>query len=211
MNDQFDLKSTEKASYKLAAYGDGTADLSMGLVFLLLGLFPLTREILGPSWNVVFFLVVLGLVVAAQGMVRARLGPSRIGIVKFGPRVKNRVRIALLINVALALAMIAIWVLAARGWFPGTPYWLGQYGFEILVSLIVLLIIWGIAYTLELRRYYFYGVLLAAGFPIQASLTGIYEGAPWLVAGGIIFLIGVFLLARFLKEYPPLNEDQEVS
>jgi len=208
MNANYDLKQTEKASFKLAAYGDGTTDLSMGLIFLLLGLFPLTRELLGPSWNVLFFLVVLSLVVVTQGWVSKMLGPSRIGIVKFGPRVKNRMRVSLLITVTLAIVMIAAWVLAVRGWFPGTPDWLGQYGFEILVSLIVLLIMWGIAYSLGLRRYYLYGILLAAGFPIQAA-TSVYEGLPWLVAGGIILVIGAFLLIRFLKQYPPLDEGEE--
>jgi hypothetical protein len=208
MNAQIDLNGIEKTSFKLAAYGDGTTDLSMGLVFLLLGAYPLTRELLGPAWNMLFFLVFGGLIVAAQYLVRTRLGPSRIGLVKFGPRVKNRLRVALLITVSLALIMIAAWALAARGWFASTPLWLNSYGFEILVSFIVLMIMWGIAYALGLRRYYFYGLLLAAGFPIQAA-TSLYDGLPWLVAGGIIFLIGLYLLARFLKQYPPLDEGEE--
>ena len=202
MNKPINLTRAEKDSFRLAAYSDGTTDLSMGLIFALLGIFPLTRQLLGPTWNAVIFLVLLGSIVVAQGLIRKRLAPSRIGIVTFGPRIKNRVRIALLINIILAAAMIVTWALAARGWFPGTPTWLGQYGFEILVSLIVLFILWGIAYALDLKRYYLYGVLLAAGFPLQASLS-IYEGTPWLAAGGIIFSIGIYLLIRFLNQYPP--------
>lgn len=209
MNTQIDLKQTEKASYRLAAYGDGTADLALGMTFLLLGLYPLTRAAFGPSWNMLFFLAVLGAIVGIQTWARSRLAPSRIGIVKFGPRVKNRLRLALLVTILLAAAMIATWALSARGWFPGTPAWLGAYGFEIIVSLIVLAIMWSMAYTLELTRYYFYGLLLAAGFPLQAAMT-VYEGIPFLTAGGIIAVIGAVLLARFLKQYPPLDAGEEV-
>jgi hypothetical protein len=208
MNAKLDLKRTEKASYRLAAYGDGTSDLALGLTFLLLGLYPLTRAAFGPDWNMLFFLAVLGSIVGLQFWVRYRLGPSRLGIVEFGPRVKNRLRLALVITILLAGAMIATWVLSARGWFPGTPGWLGAYGFEIIVSLIVLAIMWGMAYTLELTRYYFYGLLLAAGFLLQAALP-IYEGLPFLAAGGIIAIIGAVLLIRFLQKYPPLDPEEK--
>ena len=40
MSTNLDLKQTEKASYRLAAYADGTGDLSLGLVFILLGVLP---------------------------------------------------------------------------------------------------------------------------------------------------------------------------
>jgi hypothetical protein len=207
MSTNLDLKQTEKASYRLAAYADGTADLSLGLVFILLGLYPLSRAAFGPDWNMLFFLAVLGLIVLIQSLVKKRLGAARIGIVKFGARVKNRVRISLLITVALSALMIATWALAARGWFPSTPKWLGSYGFEILVSLIVLVIMWGMAYSLDLKRYYLYGVLLAVCFPLQAFLP-IDEGAPFLAAGAIITVSGTVLLTRFLKAFPAVGESE---
>jgi hypothetical protein len=80
----------------------------------------------------------------------------------------------------------------------------------ILVSLVVLGIFWGIAYTLELRRYYLYGVMLALGFPVQASLDGVFEGAAFLAAGLIITVIGAVLLSRFLKAYPIAGSGEEV-
>jgi hypothetical protein len=209
MNANLDLKSTEKASFKLAAHADGTADISLGLVFMLLGIFPLTRAALGPSWNMVFYLAMLGIIVFTQTRVRARLLPDRIGVVKFGEKVKKRKMVALLITIVLAALMIATWVLSARGYFIPSS-WLGQYGFDILVALVILGIFWGIAYTLELRRYYLYGLMLAVGFPIQALLTGIYEGTPFLAAGLIITIIGAVLLNRFLKAYPVADSGQEV-
>jgi len=207
MNAKIDLKQTEKASFRLAAYADGTADLSLGLVFLLLGLYPLTRELFGVYWNFPFFLLVLGAIVAAQVWVKKRLTPSRIGIVTLGERFKKRSRLALLITVILLILTTLTWVGAARGTFLSLPAWMGRYGVEIIVSLIVLAIFWGMAYSLELQRYYLYGVLLAAGFPLQAILP-VYDGLPWLVAGGIITAVGAVLMARFLKQYPEVSEEE---
>jgi len=207
MNAKIDLKQTEKASFRLAAYADGTADLSLGLVFLLLGLYPLTRELFGVYWNFPFFLLVLGAIVAAQVWVKKRLTPSRIGIVTLGERFKKRSRLALLITVILLILTTLTWVGAARGTFLSLPAWMGRYGVEIIVSLIVLAIFWGMAYSLELQRYYLYGVLLAAGFPLQAILP-VYDSLPWLVAGGIITAVGAVLMARFLKQYPEVSEEE---
>lgn len=207
MNKNLDLKQTERNSFKLATYADGTADLSLGLAFLLLGIYPFTREQLGPVWNFPVFLVVLGLIVFAQYRVKSRLAPTRIGIVKLGQRVQKQFKVALLVMVILLTLTVLTWVGVGRG-IHFAPDWWGSYTFEILVALVTLAIFWGIAYTLEMQRYYFYGVLLAACFPLQQILP-IYEGVPYLAAGGIITGIGAYLLVRFLEKYPPAEEQGE--
>jgi len=208
MSTNLDLKQTEKASYRLAAFGDGTADLTLGLSYILLGLYPISRAAFGPLLNAAFFLVVLYGIVFLTALIRKKLGPSRIGIVEFGDRIKKRGRYLTIITAILAALMILTWFLSSRDQFPDTSGWLGGYGFEFVVSLIVLVIlVGGLAYTLGVRRYYFYGVLLAACFPLQAFLP-FYEGAPFLAAGAIITFSGVVILARFLKKYPPLDEEE---
>jgi hypothetical protein len=208
MNKQLDLKNTEKASFKLATYTDGTADISLGLVFTLLGIYPFTRELLGPAWNFPLFLAALGLIVVFQMLVKRRLGPSRIGIVKLGGRIQKRLKASLLVMIALLALTVLTWVGAAGGFFATLPPLLGSYGMEIIVALIVLAIFWAIAYTLEMRRYYLYGVLLAVCFPLQQILS-IYDGTPYLIAGGIITGIGVYLMSRFLQEYPDAYANAE--
>ena len=207
MNNFIDLKKAEQASFKLAAYADGTSDLGLGLVYILLGIYPFTREQLGPAWNFPLFLGALGLVVLAQILTKNRLAPSRIGIVKLGPRVQARFKAALLVTIILLALTVLTWV----GLGPGldfAPAWLGQYTMEILVALIILSIFWSIAYALELTRFYFYGVLLAACFPLQQLLpVFVYEGIPFLAAGAIITGIGIYLLARFLKQFPEVKEE----
>ena len=209
MNTRIDLKSSEKASYKLATFADCTADLMVGLSLLLLDLFPLTRAALGPTCNALFFLVVLNAIAFVFSWGRKKLGFSRIGVVKFGALVKKRVWISGLITAALSAGMILIWILSSRGQFPNTSAWLGDYSIEIVVSVIVLMIlVGGLAYTFGVQRYYLFGILIAACFPLQ-QLLPVYEGTPFLAAGGIITLCGSVILAGFLKEYPPLDEGQE--
>ena len=211
MNNNLDLKQTERNSFKLAAYADGTSDLGLGLVFILLGIYPFTREQLGPVWNFPLFLAVLGLLVFAQYRLKSRLAPSRIGIVKLGPRIQKRFRSALLATIILLALTVLTWVGAADGIFFSLSAWLGRYGMEIIVALIMLSIFWGIAYTMEIQRFYFYGLLLAACFPLQHLLpVFVYEGIPYLAAGGIITGIGAYLLVSFLKRYPEVEEEEEV-
>jgi len=207
MNNSIDLKKAEQASFKLAAYADGTSDLGLGLVFLLLGVYPFTREHLGPVWTFPLFLAFLGVIVFAQIRVKNRLAPTRIGLVKLGPRVQKRFRSALLTTIILLALTVLTWVGVGRGiHFAST--WLGRYGMDIIIALILLSIFWGIAYTMELKRFYFYGVLLATCFPLQDLLpVSVYEGIPYLAAGGIITGIGVYLMARFLKQFPEVKEE----
>ncbi|MFN2113833.1 MAG: hypothetical protein ACK2TT_11995 [Anaerolineales bacterium] len=207
MNAKIDLKGTEKASWKLAAYSDGTADLSLGLVFLLLGVYPFTRELLGPVWNFPLFLLALGGVVALQLIVKRRVTFSRIGIVRLGERFQKRLKVAFLVMIALLVLTTLTWVGLGQGIQLSFPAWLGGYGMEIIVALIILAIFWGMAYALEMQRYYFYGVLLAAIFPLQ-QLLPVYDGLPSLIAGGIITAVGAVLMARFLKQYPEVSEEE---
>ena len=204
MNKDLDLKSTERNSFKLAAYADGTSDLSLGLVFILLGIYPFTREQLGPAWNFPLFLVALGAIVYAQLRVKKRVTPSRIGIVKLGERFKKRALVVLLVTAALFALTVLTWVGALDGILVSLSALMGRYGMEIIVVLVMLAIFWSMAYTLELPRYYFYGVLLAAGFPLQ-QLLPVYDGLPYLISGAIITGIGIYLMSRFLKLYPPAD------
>lgn len=208
MNAKLDLKSTEKASFRLAAYSDGTADLGLGLVFLLLGAYPFTRELLGVYWNFPLFLLALGLIVTAQILVKKRLTPSRIGIVSLGQRFKTRAKVSLLATAVLLVLTVLTWLGVGRGIIFAGPAWMGNYGVEIIAALVVLAIFWSMAYSLELPRYYLYGVMLAAIMPLQ-QLLPTYDGLPSLAAGGIITTVGIYLMVRFLLQYPPQNDGEE--
>ena len=208
MNAQIDLKQTERNSFKLATYADGLNDISLGLVMILMGIYPLTRELLGVNGNIIFSLGVLVVIFIGQFSLRARLAPSRIGLVMFGERIQKRIKTALLVGIILFFLTVGTWYLSSQGYFLPTPTWLGSYGFDILIALVVLGIFSVMAYTLELTRFYLYGLLLGATFPLQ-TLLPVYQGIPYFVSGAIMIGIGAVLLARFLREYPAVAADLE--
>ena len=208
MNNQIDLKSTERNSFKLAAYADGINDIVLGLVMILLGIYPFTRAAFGVNRNMIFFLVVLGIIVFAQSQVKKRLGPDRIGLVKFGDAAHKRLKVALLITTILLALTAVTWGLSGQGYLFTTPTWLGAYGFDIFFALAILAVFCAMAYTLEMTRYYLYGLLFGTSLLLQALMPeGRYEGLPMLLSGGIIVGIGVYLLTRFLKQFPAVAEE----
>ena len=211
MNAQLDLKGTEKASFKLAAYSDGIADIGLGLVVITLGIYPFTRELLGQGWNALLYLASVGLILFLQISVKNRLAPSRIGIVDFGKRANKRLRAFGLITAVLVALTALTWYLSAQGYFLPTAFpvsasWLGTYGFDILLAVVVLLIFSAMAYTLDLSRFYFYGLILGLSFPLQ-NLLPAYPRFPVLTAGIVIAAVGVVLLSRFLKDFPAVAAD----
>jgi hypothetical protein len=210
MNKNIDLKGTERASYKLAAHADGINDIALGLVLIMLGIFPFTRAAFGPSLNMLFFLVVLGIIAFAQTRIKARLTPERIGLVKFGQAAHKRLKVVLLITSVLLALTAVIWGLSGQGYFLPTPSWLGTYGFDIFFAIAILGIFSAMAYTLQLTRYYLYGLLFGASLLLKAFLSGRwFEGLPILLTGGIIIVIGAYLMSRFLKSYPPADADAD--
>jgi hypothetical protein len=212
MNAQIDLKSTAKASYKLAAFGDGLTDLTLGLVMIALGTFPLTRAAFGPSLNMLFFVLLLVGISAVLMGVRKRLVPSRLGLVTFGSASRKRLKTGLLITTLLLAVSAVLWGLAGQGWFLPSPSWLSSYGFDIFFALVILGIFCTMAYSLGVIRYYLYGLLFGASMLLQGiALEGLYEGVPMLAAGGIITAIGIYLLVQFLNRFPAVTETEEVK
>ena len=210
MNTNLNLKQTERESFKLATYTDGLSDIGLGLVMILMGIYPLTRQLLGVNGNMVFSLATLGLIFAGQVWAKKRLGPSRIGVVTFGERVQKRLKISLLIGIVLFFLVALTWHLSAQGYYLPKPSWLGSYGVDILIGLIVLAIFSGIAYTLEMTRFYLYGLLLGACFPFPEFFS-IYRGTPYFFAGAVMIGIGAALLARFLKTYPVADAEAQAK
>ena len=206
MNTNLDLKGTEKASFKLAAYSDGIADIGLGLVVITLAIYPFTRELLGVNWNALLYLGSVSLIIFLQTYVKNRLTPSRIGIVDFGKRATKRLLAFGLITAVLVVLMALTWYLSAQGYFLPSPAWMGTYGFDILLAVIVLLIFSAMAYTLDLPRFYFYGLILGLSFPLQALLP-VNPRFPVLAAGTVILAVGIVLLTRFLKKFPAVAAD----
>ena len=78
MSEQNLFKQVEQRTIQLINFEDGLWDLMLGLIFMALAVYPLTRQWLGPEWNLVLFLVVLGVVIFVQQVVRRRVSVGNV-------------------------------------------------------------------------------------------------------------------------------------
>ncbi len=209
MSEITDLRQIQRRIFQLTSFEDGLWDLLLGTIFMFLAIYPVTRQLLGPVWNLVLFLCLLALVVVAQLSVRHFVSEPRIGYVR--SRRSPGLRLLLIITVVMVLITFGLVVLTLLSPGNGTASSVpaeasSERGY--LVELIVLLGMGGLfsalGYLFGVTRLYFYGWMLGL-----ANLASIYmeHNAGWTfliplaIAAGIIIFIGFVLLVRFLRKY----------
>ena len=82
MADNSDFHQIQRRIAKLTTFKDGLWDLMLGGIFLLLAVYPVTRERFGPEANLALFLGVLALLVFAWFVLRYLISVPRIGHVE---------------------------------------------------------------------------------------------------------------------------------
>ncbi len=210
MSEITDFRQIQRRITQLTSFEDGFWDLLLGIIFLLLSIYPVTRERLGPEWNVALFLVLLALMVMVQLALRYFVSAPRIGYVV--PRRSEKLLIVLILTVGLVLITFGLLMLTllspSAESAPSLPTEASA-GRGYMVEFIVLLIMGGLfslmGYLFGVTRLYSYGWMLGL-----ANLASVYmkHSAGWTfhfpsaIAAGIILLIGFVLLIRFLRKYP---------
>jgi len=200
----------QRRTLRLVNYEDGLWGILLGLTFLALSLYPVTRRILGPEVNLGLFLVVLASLVLGLTFVRRSVSVPRIGIVKMRrtPQ-KTAITVALMVMVLATLGLVLV-TLLFPGWIPrmasfGPPAWLDDLKFDIVVTVVIVAVFSAMAYLFGVVRIYIYGWLIGPG-NLSSTALMLYAGYsfnfPLAVASGIIILIGVILLVRFVRRYP---------
>ncbi len=207
MSTKINLKEAERSTFKLATYTDGLNDISLGMVLILLSVYSMTRSALGPVLNAIFIISATLIVVGAISFIKNRLVPQRIGLVRFGPQVKQRLRIALILIVVLVIATLATWTLSAQDvlqepvW-ERLPQWVTDFDVDIVFSILIIAFFCVLAYSFRIFRFYLYGLLIGIGILIS-TIQSVYYGKqfdfPLAIAGLVILGIGIFLLIRFLN------------
>lgn len=208
MSNITDFRQIQRRTNQLMNFEDGFWDLLLGSIFMMLAIYPVTREILGPVWNLVLFLSVLALLVAVELLLRRYVSGPRIGYAQ--PRRSPKMHLVLVFTVLMVLltfGLVLVTLLSPES-VPSAPAEASP-GRSYLVELIVLLFMGvlfsALGYLYGVTRLYFYGWMLGL-----ANLASIYmvHNAGWTVliplamAAGIILLIGFVLLVRFLRKYP---------
>jgi hypothetical protein len=214
MSEMTDFRQIQRRITQLTSFEDGFWDLLLGSIFLLLSIYPVTRERLGPEWNIVLFLGVLGLLVVGQLVARHLVSGPRIGYVV--PQRSPKLRLVVIIIVGLVLITFGLLMLTFLGpgadSAPSPSVSSDERGY--LVEFITLFVLGGLfslmGYLFGAGRLYFYGWMV--GIANLASVYMVHTAGwtfllPMAIAAGIILLIGCVRLARFLQKYPvPVGE-----
>lgn len=210
MSEPYDLRQIQRRTVQLITFEDGLWDLLLGITFMLLAIYPVTRELLGPLWNLVLFLGLLALFVTGQLVVRHLVSEPRIGYVR--PRRSPKRRLLFVIAVVMVLITFGLVMLTFFSSGNGTTSTVpaeSSSARSYLVELITLLALGALfsamGYLFGVTRLYFYGWTIGLAY-----LASIYmeHNAGWTfliplaIAAGIILLTGFVLLVRFLRKFP---------
>ena len=210
MNHTLDIKNAEKKVLHLASFEDGIWEIYLGVFFIVMSFYSITRQLLGPLLNAIFVLGILLLLVGLTWIAKRRITQPRIGTVKLGTQSKKKIKAAHLITWALVLATFILLVLSANSLiheptWEQLPQWLSDFDIDLIFALIMIVFFCLIGYYTGVARFYFYGVLLGVGNFATTVLLVYHDlqfGWPVALAGLIIALMGVSVLMKFLQAHP---------
>jgi hypothetical protein len=211
MSQNISLKEIERKAWK-SVFQDGLWDIYLGLLLLAMAVWALLSDVgFSESWGmtVLIGLEVLAMLVLWVG--KKLITVPRIGRVKFGPKRKaklNWVRVVLLLSVLVG-AGVFVAGLAVRS---DRPEWLNASFFLPAAWVVNAVVVFSLgAYFLDFSRLYLIGVLYALAVPLDIlfrqltdiDLSFLAFGVPAMV----ILIVGLVMLARFLRDYPLLPEE----
>jgi hypothetical protein len=207
MSHNLDLKALERRAFR-STFQDGLWDIWLGLVFLMFAIGPLLEGAgVSEKATMVLWIGVDVIAFLILWMGKKYVTTPRLGLVRFGLQRRTRLkkfRLALLVSgLAVLLATLAI----NSGEKPSQAVVLGAFA-------AIIIIVFGLmAYFMDFDRLYLYAVALALSLPVGEVLqehAGLPDaGYTYFVTAGLIIMVGIAHLARFLRDYPlPVQETQ---
>jgi hypothetical protein len=205
------LKDAERKAFR-SVFQDGLWDIYLGLLLGTMGIGVLFAS--GSRSELAGTIAVLGFVclfMLAFWAGKKYVTTPRLGLVKFGPRRKAKVRnvrVVLFLSALLGVVMLVV------GLSPGptsVPEWAANMPLVAYIWVVQVIVVFGIgAYFLDVPRFYLYGVLFAVPFPAAIALdqNGIVASGKvafpltFGVSAGIMVLVGLVLFVRFLRDHP---------
>ncbi|HET7012232.1 MAG TPA: hypothetical protein VFI11_15770 [Anaerolineales bacterium] len=195
---------------QLVNYEDGLWDILLGLIFLALSVFPVTRRLLGPFWNMVLFLLVLAILVIGLTVVRRVVSMPRLGRARMRRTPQKAVLTVLLaVTVIATMGLVVLTLLYPQGTSglisASLPVWAGDLFVDVVVAVVIVAVFSLMGYLFGVPRLFLYGWLIGLGNLASTALTlsaGIVFNLPLAAASIIILAFGGVLLARFMRKYP---------
>ncbi len=207
MNKQ--LKELEKKAYR-SVQEDGFWDMYLGL--LMLGIFiPKIVEEMGfrdlqlmPDLSV-YSLLVYAAAIAILLIGKRFITVPRLGRVRFGEKRKRRLAVMAICLTISFVGGLVMFFLTVKGWIiikPGSALDVPTLMFGGMQFLFAILA----AYLLGFPRLYAYAFIFGLAFPLARYFTrsGLLHFGYTLtggLGGLIMLLVGLYLLARFMKRY----------
>jgi len=186
-----DLKEIERKAWT-SYFQDGLWDIFFGLLMLIMGIQSLIYNV----WFTLFIAVAVLVFVLGKRLVTT----PRIGHVKFAAARKVRQnKLMALVGISI-FATCLLWLLAVLGL--GLP----KTASAPIVVILVALVFGLIAYYMDFRRLYAYGLLFAISMALVEVVDNPFASVAFIVSGGIALLIGLVVLIRFLRKYPVPKE-----
>lgn len=212
MSTNLDLKQLERKAWT-STFQDGMLDIFLGLLLLLNWAWPSFLAPIEPDGlRIAAEVGVMAALIATFWLGKRFITLPRLGRAEFGPARQAKRKRTAAVYAAAVLVTVLVWVLAvaARGDHPGLAAvlqnestWIGL-GFALMAGLVI-----GLgAYFMDFTRGYVHAVLYAGAFA-AAEVLGTPLG--FLIAGGIGTLVGIVVLARFLREQPLDWEEENLG
>jgi hypothetical protein len=217
MSQSINLQELERKAFR-STFQDGLWDIFLGLLLLNMGIGTIVGGMLGETemslmpmlWSMVALIGFVSVVMLAFWAGKKFITTPRIGLVKFGPQRKAKMKN---LRVVLFLSVLLLVIMFFLGWAAmgnGLPWWVTEIPLPLYVWPAQTIIVFGLAaYFLDVTRFYAYGVLYGLPFPVgillvkNTDLTVIGSMAiTYGVPVGVMVLIGVVLFIRFLHKYP---------
>jgi len=217
MSQDISLKEIERKAFR-STFQDGLWDIFLGLLLLNMGIGTIVGGMLGEtemslmslSWIMVMIVPLPFLALIAFWAGKKFITTPRIGLVKFGPQRKAKMKN---LRVVLFLSVLLLVIMFILGWAAlgnGLPSWMTEIPLPLCVWPVQTIIVFGLAaYFLDVTRFYAYGVLYGLPFPVGTLLAKNTDlsalGSMAITYGipvGVMVLIGVILFIRFLRKYP---------
>jgi hypothetical protein len=193
-----DLRDAERKLY-LSYFDDGVLDFLSGLPVLMFGL--------GMIFDSGLFFLFTFLPLVLYLPLKQAITLPRLGFVRFTPQRRRKISAGLLVMVAAGIAAFVL-VLVAWAGFQGRgldlrglmmEYGLLVFGAIVASGFLLMSFLFGV------RRFAGYAAVVFAGW-VGSSLLSAQEGLPVALAGALVSLSGLWIMARFMAGAPRYDE-----